>query len=109
MLKYDAPSLISPSSKPESNSDLIELFLPRTNSAIDFSKAEPRLRACGVDSHVHIFGRDLRFKRSVTLKSFARSSTEAVHGDKNLIRWLKDRSTGHAEISDFLVNTAIIS
>ena len=81
-------------SKSKSNPDLIELFLPRMKFAIDFSKARQPRR---VDSHVHTFGHDLRFMRSLTLESFARSSTEVVHVEKKTI-WLDGKKTGTRHI-----------
>ena len=86
MWKPDAPSSNSPPSKLESSPDLIELFLPGTNSAIDFSKAE--LAPQQAESILTCTLSDMIYG-SCDHWHLNHLQSEVLHGDKNnLIRWL---------------------
>ena len=101
MWKPDAPSSNSPPSKLESSPDLIELFLPGTNSAIDFSEAEPTPQA---ESILTCTLSDMIYG-SCDHWHLNHLQSEVLHGDKNnLIRWLADMRRDR----EFLENTVII-
>ena len=101
MWKPDAPSSNSPPSKLESSPDLIELFLPGTNSAIDFSEAELTLQQA--ESILTCTLSDMIYG-SCDHWHLNHLQSGVLHGDKNnLIRWLACMRRNR----EFLENTVI--
>ena len=102
MWKPDAPSSNSPPSKLESSPDLIELFLPGTNSAIDFSEAELTLQQA--ESILTCTLSDMIYG-SCDHWHLNHLQSGVLHGDKNnLIRWPKDMRRDREFLENIVIN-----